>query len=159
MVLTIMISTLYFSVVIVRNRDTLEDEDFIDHYGVLYMEFKKSSTMATLYHTVFLLRRTVMIVTLVLLPLSVDVKSIVMMCANFAALMHVILFRPFIETKDNINAFISELAMTITSALLRLFINDINKQTTGDVIMIMLFSATVLIGTITFLYAFCELIS
>ena len=61
----------YYTIVLVRSRDFLDAEDFKNRYGFLYQEYKNTSLWSVLVHPLFLLKRTLLVLSLLLLTSSV----------------------------------------------------------------------------------------
>ena len=83
--------------ILFKNRKRLNDPDVLDNYGVLYHGLKRNSTIAVLTYQLFLLRRFLMVVVLCFFVFSVHVQIALLIAINHAAVLHVVIVRPFTE--------------------------------------------------------------
>ena len=142
----------YYALVIIKNRNHLDDPDTLAHYGVLFSNLKKTSLTCALTYQFILLRRFLMVVVLCFCVFSLPLQIVLLILISAAAVPHMLLVRPFKELKDNLATTMSEVAFTVASTQLPLIAMKKNEDLAGDVLIYTLLGATILNGLICLLF-------
>jgi len=100
-----------FYFVIANNRDILDEYAFRDKFQSLYTDYKEDSKLAILYSTLFLLRRLLYALSLVLFKDSCYFQWLIYMGLSEANLFLIIIISPFKSRLDNALELFNELTI------------------------------------------------
>ena len=139
----------YYALIILKNRNHLEDPDFVTRYGVLYQSIKTTSSMTLMTYQLILLRRFLLVVVLCFLVFSVHLQVGLIILISASAPLHMLFVRPFKEIKDNLSTTLSDTAYTVAATQLPFLAMKINETLAGDILIYTLMAATILYGVIS----------
>lgn len=118
---------LVFSIILIKEaKSTLDSDEFKTKFSSLYLNLRTSSHGALLYTFVFLFRRLMLALTIILLDSSPLLQGYLIVLASFLNLVYIIRFRPFEERITQFFEIFNEL--TILSVSVGIFVN-IGDQT------------------------------
>jgi hypothetical protein len=112
------ISMVYFpistAITFIRNRHRLEDDEFKEEYGFLFEDLKPNIASA-LYRHVFILRRLVYALTLVMLKDQPSVQLIIHGSISLLYTSYLLTVRPFNSRDENNKEIFNEVVLIILS--------------------------------------------
>ena len=138
----------YYGYVLCRHRNHLDDLDTVNRYGALYEDLKRTSMTALLTYQLFLLRRLLLVAVLFSLGFSLYIQISLIIIINVLAVLQVVIVRPFIETRENLNVALSDGAFTLASSLLPFMAIGWNTTLFGDMMIYVLLCSIVLNGIV-----------
>jgi hypothetical protein len=102
---------------------------FNSRWGVLIAAFKPSNHLSSVaYYPIFLVRRLTLAITLTLLPDQVYLLACLNTSISLISVLYVLIFRPYIDPLDVLEASTSELSTFIIYAISSVFVLEISEK-------------------------------